>query len=208
MDQMTVGRALKEIKLLDSRIEKQTNSAAFVDAYQKKSQKLSRQPVSKDIFEKNALAEYDSVVDLISRRNKIKTAILISNATQKVKVDGVEYVVIEAIERKRAIELDQALLAKMRTEYKDIVDFIANNEAKLKEEILKLLEQSVSSDRIRDKGDYEKLAAPFREDNEVTMVDPLSIKAKIDALDSKIDKFLNDIDYVLSESNATVKIDI
>lgn len=204
---MTVGRALNEVKLIESRIQKKIGAAQFTDAYQVKTKKLWRNHDTKENFEKNAKAEFDSITDLIDRRNNIKTAILVSNATTKVKVDGKEFVVIEAIERKRAILHDQRLLARLREDFSFITKLMDKNEAELKENILKMLQQSVSDDRLRDKGDYEKLAAPFREDNELKLIDPLGIRKKIEEYDETIDRFITDVDYALSESNATTKIE-
>jgi hypothetical protein len=208
METITVARALSDIKLLDARIEKKIESACFVEGYQKMTKKLIKHPISKEDFEKNALAEYDSIVDLITRRDKIKSAILLSNATAKVKINGEEKTVIEAIEKKQAIKHEKKLLMKMRLEYSSISNTIERNEAALRENINKMLQQSISDERIRSKEDYERLAKPFREDNELVLVDPLKIRAKIDELDLKIDKFMSDIDFVLSESNSITKIEI
>jgi len=208
MDEMTVGRALKEIKLLDARIAKQTQGAVFIDAYQEKNKKLWRGHTARDVFEKNAKADYDSIVDLIARRNKIKTAILVSNATQTVTIGNETFVVIEAIERKRSIELDRALLGKMQGEFTHVRKHIDNTDASLKNQISEMLKQNVSAERVLDKADYDRIAAPFREDNELKMVDPLQLEQRIKKLDETIDRFMNDVDYALSESNATTKIQI
>lgn len=204
MEEMTVGRALKEVKMLDSRIEKEINSAIFVDAYQKKSQRLIKTPVSKVDFEKNALASYDKINDLIKRRHACKAAILKSNATATVTVKGSVYIVIDAIERKRAVELEKGLLKKMSKEYVLIQSDLDKNNADIDQKIQAMLKDTLSEDQS--KTDYEKTYQLVRDSNELTLVDPLSIKRKIDELDLKIDEFLNDVDYALSESNATTKI--
>ena len=204
MEEMTISRALNEVKMLDARIEKEIGSAVFVDAYQKKSQKLIRIQISKSDFEKNALAKYDKVTDLIKRRHACKASILKSNATVTVTIKNKTYIVIDAIERKRAIELDKMFLQKMKSEHSDIANILAVNESQLKEQISKMMSDVLASDRSE--SSVKEVSKIVREDNELTIVDPLSIKQKIDDLDSKIDGFLNDVDYALSESNATTKI--
>lgn len=204
MEEMTVGRALKEVKMLDARIAKEIDSASFVNAYQKKSQKLFIGAISKADFEKNSLAKYDSLSDLIKRRHACKAAILKSNATATVTVKGQAYIVIDAIERKRAIELDKMLLKKMNSEFINISNTLSANEAELKQSIQKMMSEVLASDRAE--SSIKEVSKIVREDNELTIVDPLSIKQKIDNLDEDIDSFLNDVDYALSESNATTKI--
>lgn len=206
--ELTISRALNEVKLLESRIEKQITSAVFVDAFQKKAGKLARNNVEKSIFEKNALAEFDSIIDLTERRNKIKSSILISNSNTKIKIGEKQYFVIEAIERKRAINFDKLLLTKMREEFLIINKILDQNEAEVQKNLLQMIKSAVSAERIKKESDYKTLSTPFREDNILNLVDPLKLKEKIDKLDLEIDTFLNDVDFALSESNAITKIEV
>ena len=48
----------------------------------------------------------------------------------------------------------------------------------------------------------------FIDANGVTMIDPLDLKAKIEALQDKIDSFTSEVDSILSTSNAMTSIEI
>ena len=72
-------------------------------------------------MESRAKADYQSIEALIKRRNAIKSAIVVSNATTKIEVAGVKMTVAEAIERKTSISYDIQLLDKLKEVYADLV---------------------------------------------------------------------------------------
>ncbi len=72
METMTIHRALAELKLIDSRIEKSINAIVCSGIYQK--DKLVNNYYTKNDFKKDARSKHQSVTDLIDRKNKIKSA--------------------------------------------------------------------------------------------------------------------------------------
>lgn len=82
MEKMLVTQALNELKLLDDRINKAINDAVLVIAA-KRSEKKVNPNLTKEDFEIRAKAGYQSVLDLIERRKKIKAAVVTSNAVTK-----------------------------------------------------------------------------------------------------------------------------
>jgi len=79
---MTIHRALSELKLIDSKIEKQINEIIAVGIYQKG--KNINGYISPDEFKSSAKSKYDSVNDLIARKCNIKSAIVDSNSKTNV----------------------------------------------------------------------------------------------------------------------------
>lgn len=69
MEKMTIHRALSELKLIDAKIEKQINELIPSGVYQKG--KLVEGYITEADFEKSAKSKFDSVNDLIERKNKI-----------------------------------------------------------------------------------------------------------------------------------------
>jgi len=205
---ISITRALAEIKLLDARIKKEIAESEFVDVHQKRKNFTLQTHMTKEEFERHVKANYESIIDLIERRKKIKSAILISNATAKVKIAGIEYTVIEAIERKASINYENNLLKKMKMNNLGVNNRIDEFRAKLDADVQKMLEQNLGSDQKTDKDAFEKIAKPFFESNELNKVDPILIDKRIDELDKKIDEFLTEVDFVLSESNSKTEIEI
>jgi hypothetical protein len=97
-EKMTLHKALAELKLLDSRITSTIRTGTYCVANKASNQKIKG--VKLDEFKESMKADYASATDLINRRIAIKKAVVLSNATTKVKINDVEYTVAEAIELK------------------------------------------------------------------------------------------------------------
>ena len=95
---MVVHRALAELKTMDSRIEKAIRNTVYVLAVKHSAEKINGVKVGD--FKDNMKSSYQKVTDLMARRDAMKRAVVLSNATTKVKIGGVNYTVAEAIEIK------------------------------------------------------------------------------------------------------------
>lgn len=109
MESISITRALSELKLLDKRILKGIKDADFL------SYEINKKNVLKTFEPKEQL---QSVEDLIARRSTLKSKIMESNASTKVKIAGKEMLVIEAIEMKETIQYKKQLL---NTDRKSVV---------------------------------------------------------------------------------------
>jgi hypothetical protein len=203
---MSIHQALAELKLLDKRITSATSGANYI------SHAVGHKPVSgfnsvKD-YEDYATAAYQSVTSLISRRNRIKAAIVLSNALTKVKVGEVELTVAEAIERKTTIVYDQRLLAKMTQDYNNAVRAVDTENRNVQARLEDLLKISLGTDRKGKDTEAEAISKTFKEDNDARLIDPIGLRKKIDKLSEEIETFLTQIDYRLSESNTLTTVEI
>ena len=115
MRKISVTEALNELKLYDSKIRKTISNSVFCGAAKKSSDKVG--VFKKDDFDERAKASHQSVTDLIANRNSLKSAIVKSNATTDVDVNGKIMTRAEAIERKNSIEYEELLLAEMKRQY-------------------------------------------------------------------------------------------
>src|SRR5690606_13391079 len=106
---LSIAGALVELKLLDKRIEKATGNGLFVSY--KLGQNVPKLFKNSEEMLTTIKASHQSVTALITRRNMIKSAIVVSNATTKVTIGDESMTVAEAIERKNSIYYDKALLS-------------------------------------------------------------------------------------------------
>ena len=97
-EQMTVHKALAELKVIDSRINNAIRSGTFVVANKHSNDKIHGVTINE--FKNSMKSDFQKVSDLIARRNAIKKAVVASNAVTKVKVGDTEYTVATAIEMK------------------------------------------------------------------------------------------------------------
>lgn len=208
MRTITVTEALSELKLYDSKIEKAINNAHLVGAAKKSSDKLGI--VSREDFITRAKASYQSVTDLITNRNALKSAIVKSNAETMIIVNGKTMTRAEGIERKNSIEYEDMFLVAMKEQYAAITDVVNRENKKVDAKVDELIATLVGKDSTKhlSKEDQEAVEKPYRNKNEYEFVDPINLYEKIQQLEADIDGFKSNIDTALVISNATTTIEV
>lgn len=204
--EMTITRGLSELKLLDSRISRSINGLQLVSS-NKKSSKNVDGLCTVETFEENALANYQSVLDLIERKKRIKSAIVESNAVTVREIGNKKMTVADIIERKNNIAYEKALLRVMKSQLNTAKSNTNARNERVEEKLDEILVTMLGKEGAKnaDKTTNE-FAVKYREDNEFIIIDPLSIESKINALEEEIENFENEVDFVLSESNCITKI--
>jgi hypothetical protein len=209
MEKITITRALSELKLLNERLEKKINNFIAVDLSSKKfgDKALQSNKVIKD-FEKEVKSDYQSINDLIERRTKIKSAIIKSNAVQRVTLEDSTLTVAEAIEQKNLLPYKINLLNSLKKQRMEINKIIENNRISLDEQVNSMLLANAGTDKKKNPDEYDSIAKPFIDHNKNEIVDPIDINKSISELENEIEIFRSNIDIVLSESNSKTEIEI
>lgn len=203
---MTIHRALTELKTLDTRINKATNEAVVVFANRKANDKING--IALDEYKKAMQASHDKVVSLINYRNRLKSAIVQSNAETKVTVAGEEMTVAQAIERKDSISYDEALLYVLQRQYRESINKVARENDSLPGKLEAYLVNILGSKEKQSEDEVKLHTETFMKRNEFELVDPINIVKVIEELENRINEFKSEVDAVLSESNATNFIEI
>ncbi|MCI9136676.1 MAG: hypothetical protein HFH48_03810 [Lachnospiraceae bacterium] len=206
---MTVHKALAELKLLDSRIEKAIAEGVYSVANKHSNDKIGGVPL--DDYIKIMQGGYDKATDFINRQTAIKRAVILSNAVTKVEISGVEYTRAEAIWMKNhGMEFYKTLMNAMRKHYDKAQMQINLENGK---DLEQRAEQYVTAiygqkDGKTNAADIEKVKADFLKSNQYELVDPLHVLDKIEDLEKKINDFMAEVDSALSVSNALTEITI
>lgn len=198
MQQISITRALTELKTLDKRIQKTIDSSSFV-SYQGQFNQPS-------VYTKSANSDYQSIVDLLERRKKIKSRIIMSNAVTKVNICGKEMTIAEAIETKSSIKHYKNLLAKMKQQYAEANQTVENLNQRARHDLEN--KTSRGGEKEDSKMDLVEFSKKYMDMHGVKLYDPLNITKKIEDVETYIRNFENEIDYILSEKNATTMIEI
>ena len=206
MEKMLVTQALNELKLLDSRITREINDAAFIVAAKTKETKVVP-GVTKTDFINSANAAYQSIKDLIDRRAKIKAAIVDSNSKTEVTINRVTMTVASAIEMKTSIDYQVKLCRTLKAQYENAMATANRKNLDMEKAIDKYLEQMVGADSKNNKDNFADAVQPIREANEYSLVDPLDVKTKADELQKMIEGFRSEVDSVLQVSNCVTWIE-
>ena len=208
-ERISITRALTELKLLDGRINTKIDRLDFVGLTQKKQgETVLGTTRTRQDFESNAKADYQSVLDLIRRRQVIKSAVIQSNAATRVRVGDLEMTVAEAIDFKDAIKYEKLLLKRLSHGLTWATTEKEKADQEIGRKVEQMLNQNLGSDRKASSDDYNTIAKPFLEANSLNVVDPLNADLVSKVLEDKISKFEAEIDMTLAESNARTEIEL
>lgn len=208
-EKMTVHKALAELKVIGDRIAFATSTGTFVKANKHSNEKING--VSVDEFKKQIQGSWDKVSDLIKRRNAIKRAIVLSNATTKVKVGVEELTVAEAIEMKNSgMEYKKNLMNVLNKQYTQAVQITEKEngetlQQKAENYIIGLYGSKEGKTPV---DEIEKTKNQFIINNTFELIDPIKVREKIEALEKEIFEFESEIDSALSVSNAITELKI
>src|SRR5699024_9242466 len=205
-NEMTVTKALSELKLFDKRIHRSIDENNFIGYTVGKNKKVNHTDIGE--FVENVESKYESTKDLITRRNKVKSAIVTSNAVTEVEIASENYTVAEAIERKTSIEYEHSLLNGMKRGLSLASMEVDKINEQVKHKMDDLLDSMFSNENKKNNQGMQEFIDSYNNENQAKLVDPLEIKKEIEKLETSIEDFLAEVDEVLSVSNATTIITI
>ena len=105
---ITINKALTDLKLLDKKIEKLECSIQCIGLKLNSSEKIENSLKTVEDFQNSAIEDYQKLIDLIARYNKLKNLITISNATTQIKIWKETITVAEAINKKYTKEYEKS----------------------------------------------------------------------------------------------------
>lgn len=208
-EKMTIHKALCELKIIGDRIYKEQNSMPFVFVNEQTNKKV--QGINLSEYIKLIESAHQSTVDLIARRDAIKRAVVLSNATTTVVVGGKQYTVAEAIEMKNhGLEFYKKLLQKMVFEMRNAKTNAENANGKNLEAradgYIRNLYGATDMKSLTQEATEER--EKFIKQHTSELVDPLKLDTKIAELEKFIYEFSIDVDAALSTSNAVTEIEV
>lgn len=201
--QMSVTQGLAELKLLDKRLCKGLTDISWIAI----STKTIR--VVEEELKKVATSEYQSYMDLVKRRDIIKRAIVLSNALTAVQIGKTwSGTVAEAIEYKSSLQYKKRLLDQMKQNIMTVDAEYQRATDETNSRLDRLLSSELGKDVKTNPETIASLTASFQENNKVVIMDPLGLKTKVKELESEIDAFETNVDWVLSETNGKTMINV
>lgn len=204
---MTITRALQEIKLLSDRIERKICETYFIAANKENAKKVNT-VYTKEQFVENAKSGFQSIQDLIERRKKIKSAIVASNAITDVVINGKIMKVSDAIERKSSISFEKDWLREMERQYNSAVAKVNVENEKVKQKLDEFLVASLGKEG-KSKASEEEIKAisdGYISQWKFELINPLELQRIISDMKDDIENFEAEADLSLSEINAITKI--
>lgn len=206
MSTITITRALTQLKTAGGRIEKVINDGTFVGM-------TYATPTDEDAQKRKVdeiKSSFQSVTDLIEYHSLLKRRIAQSNAVTTVTIGGKEYTVTEALAAKETMRYNAMLLSKLKYAYTTTVAKLNKSQEAFRESLNEFVErQQESLKDIEESADIlAKRVAEYTNKNQLVLQDPIGIVERINELEKEVNSFQEEIDYALSESNATTTIEV
>lgn len=209
VENMTVHKALSELKVIDDRIKLAIADGVFVKTNKHSNEKINGLTIPD--FEKVIQGDFDRVSDLIKRQAAIKRAVTLSNAVTKVSICDIEYTVAESIWMKNhGMDMEKTFLAHLKNQYAMAKMVLENQNGNALEERAEkyVLGMYGQNEGKTNTDEIEKAKREYIKSNTYDIVDPIKIADKIDALEKKINDFMVEVDSALSVSNAVTEITV
>lgn len=205
MTQISITRALAEVKSLNDRIEKATRGTVFINTT------VGGRTVNGTDLQSttNTLkANLQSVRDLIARRQTVKAAVIRSNSNTVVTINGIEMTVAEAIERKGSIDKERTLLAVLNQQLGQVRSIVERKNIEMQARIDTMVLAAVGKDRKATEEELDAISKPYIASNITAPLDPNGLEVVVAKMEEDINGFVFEVDFVLSEANAKTTIDV
>jgi hypothetical protein len=202
MKEITIARALNEVKLLTKRIQKTADVGSLVK-YQK-GETGKQEPANAVDF----VAHVQGLQQLILNRAEIKNAISLANAQVVIEVGQYRLTIAAALAMKEGLDAQKLALEKAKKDYRNIKGVVNRNNEEAGNKLSAILEQNFGKDKRADSNDFDAIAAPFNKANLSFVVDEETLIKNLELYETMIEDFESEVDFALSEANAQVKIKI
>lgn len=206
--EMTVHKALCELKTLGDRIDKKVRNTEFIVGNKHNNDKINDKTIVQ--WKKDTKAEYQSLMDLIKYRNALKQAVAMSNANTKVTVCGKEYTVAEAIELKNNwIPILKDLSYKLSQNNNQVtitVDRLNDEVERTADEQMEKL--FTGKDKTAPTKEMLDFRTQYIEQRKYDIIDPIGVESEIRKLEDTILDYMVEVDSELSRSNAVTLITV
>ncbi|CCI88502.1 tail fiber protein [Yersinia phage phiR2-01] len=207
---MSKTRALATIKSLEAKIRKATENTLMIAVGEGKDHNrvVVGAALAVEALSERIVTEFQSLQDMLAQRDAIKAALIKSNAETVVEIGSRSMTVAEAIEAKRSMEFKAQLLANMRKQL-HLGTSKYNAQKGQYDAKYERLQDSMAMKDKRTSEDEVKMQLNLLELKSVPfLIDPLGLEALIKQHDEEYQDFATNVDFVLSESNASTFIEV
>lgn len=215
MEKMLVTQALDERDLLVKKITGKIKGADFITTIRNNEEKVQNGQGTRKEFEERAKAQFQQIEDLIARYQRLDAAIIYSNATTLIEVDGKSYSVAAAIALRARLkgkgdvqtDFEQLLVTQMEEEYNNVVRVAELQNQKL-QSTAETMRNSILGKDSKGKEDAPlAVVETYVRENTCELVDPLGVRQKKESLVEKRDSLLRELDTAIKVANATTVIE-
>ncbi len=198
---MSLHRVIAEIKSIESKLAT-IQSGAFVF-----------QTVGDDMSEVAAVttksqSEFDKFSSLIANLATLKAARNKANSTVAVTIAGKTLTIDEALAAKSALVHKKELIRVLQAQFVNGQRNVDAAKAAIDQRVNQQISTMFGATRKASEEEINLLRSTAERASKVTLVYAAGLKEKIEKLVEEVGQFTTEVDYVLSEANATNVVDV
>lgn len=217
----SIHRILSLKKTTAERINQVLQSGKFIAIRQGKKDQVNGVPISS--IEEEIKSSYQKITSLMSNYEKLKSALLSSNAgivegteVARISVAGKEYSLSELIavsddiygNKKHRDAFKPRLLEVLKSGYVQALRKVEQQNQRVEQDIKDYLAKTTTTDKAMSAEDIKKRSEIFHQDGDYSLIDPLNLKEVIQNLEQEITQFRHECDATMSEHNALTFVEI
>lgn len=211
MTTMSITRALTRVKTIEKQLSRLVEGQFVVTLVKREVDNAT------DVFQDNVnmtKANFDQFNDLFAELNRIKAAVRKSNEVTKVTIGGEELSVADALVYKNTIVYRNNFLDRITRENRNAESRVEQSKITADNKFAAVRENFIKNAQGQDVNENYVNTVLTEEERrlkaalvEVKVTGIKNVNEYIEAERKRIDTFIEEVDYVLSESNATTMIE-
>lgn len=173
-----------------------------------KTSKVEGEGCTVDEFKVASQSRFDSWVNLSDRLIKLRVARNLANATIYITVSGKSMTIDQAIAMKSLLKLQQQAVEGFKRQISAVDVHVTKADNEIRMAVEKSVQTTIASPTPLSKEQVTLLQEMYQNSLGKTLVIGDAVKAGIKKLEEHIQSFTAEIDYALSEANASTKVDV
>lgn len=205
MESITLTRVLSEIKDLETKLNEVPQIAGLSTD---KTGRVESENCDIDEFKRISQSRFDKWISMADRLTKLRTARNKANATVTVTVAGKSITMDEVISMKSLLKVQKVALETFKRQISSAENQVQKINNEIKAAIDNNVKVAIQASSPLSEEQIAVLENMYRGSNGKTTILGVSVKQGIANLEKHIESFTSEIDYVLSEANASTKVNV
>ena len=214
-EKLLITQALDERDSLSKKISDKIAGAVFLDLKRKNEETTLKTKNTPEDFAKKAESQYQQIMDLIARYDRINDAIVASNAATKIKTSFGEFTVAGAIALRNRlmnttsspVSFENALANKMQSDFYTMSSEAASLNARVNNTAENMRLSILGKDARQKEDKPLAVVDAYIAENTTVLADPLMVGQKVVEIREKNAALLNELNTQIKVSNATTYIE-
>jgi len=204
----TIAKALKELKTLDARIQREINQGVFAGVVKQDKPTNSSYKTANDL--KNAIkGTFDSIEKLQDNRNKIKAAVIQSNATTFIDLPIIgKASIAQAIEYKEVINMRRNFINNAVSEYRKHQQEYDIQKDHVNNVIEQRINAALGNQDQKDDTMSSMIRKQVEQEYSVEFINPKNIEDWAKKELDKVEEFADNVDDLINASNVMTTIEV